>query len=676
MIHYLITALIDFAVCIYALRSNTKAPKTTAFLSASIGIWSLELFFLSYITDKEQLQNIFHLTRWGMFFMPAAFTLLTHQLVNDKNNHFFKFVALPCLITSSILCLLNTFSYPSTLKQVDSGYIPEKDLIYLIFVCEIVYAAIFTMAYSIVRFKASLIRDKHRLIWGSLLALLFFGLGLILTTLMGKDYYLSNFLGSFANITYIISLLYVTNTKSLMDLKKALSVSAAHILTLFLILSTNAYLISYLSGFELSFANTLIISAVLAPTIILYSSITKASTAAIEKIIVRDSYNVNSVSQHFEKHLNDANTTKQLTDALEQLFSQTIKLKNFDLFIIPSLINDDSPPPMETVNTDLACCENYATKNKHIFFSDEASSEVRSYMRKNSYELIVPLFFDNTLSALLCIGEPVNLNFFRQEDIRVFKWLQTMLPPSIERITNLETMESELNQSRKTLSMLSVMNQYNHDIKTPLAVIDGVISTNLYDQEKQREIIMEQVTKGTQLIATMADILRGKRKRDITLLSLQEILQHCVILFENRFEKIDCEFLDSQKISGDAIDLKILFANIIKNSTEAADPRRALTLSIKTREDDDYIYTSLRDTGTGISEDEIEQLWERNDSSKKTGNAIGLQAIKRIAEEHNAIISVTSNLDHGTTFELKFPRQTHVTQLSTKSSDQAIEENR
>ncbi len=166
---------------------------------------------------------------------------------------------------------------------------------------------------------------------------------------------------------------------------------------------------------------------------------------------------------------------------------------------------------------------------------------------------------------------------------------------------------------------------------------------------------MEQVTKGTKLIATMADILRGKRNREVKKLRIHECIQQCLLLFDNRFEKITADFNENLEILGDDIDLKFLFSNLLKNASEAADPKRALTLKVSTWNDKQYVYASIADTGLGIPSDTTESLWHIEKSEKETGSAIGLQAVKRIAEEHDAQISVNSTVGTGTRFELRFP---------------------
>jgi signal transduction histidine kinase len=64
---------------------------------------------------------------------------------------------------------------------------------------------------------------------------------------------------------------------------------------------------------------------------------------------------------------------------------------------------------------------------------------------------------------------------------------------------------------------------------------------------------------------------------------------------------------------------------------------------------------SIQDNGVGMSEQQLATLWEQDYSTKEFGHGIGMQAIKRIADEHGAQIEVRSEVGNGTEFIVSFP---------------------
>lgn len=219
------------------------------------------------------------------------------------------------------------------------------------------------------------------------------------------------------------------------------------------------------------------------------------------------------------------------------------------------------------------------------------------------------------------------------------------------------------------------MNHYHHDIKAPFAIIDGVLSNDIYDRDKQRDIVLAQVERGSKLIATMASILGGQHKRRIQSCALESLVQDCLYLFEKSFDRVEYDLGGIPAIRGDAEDLKILFINLIKNAAEARRENEDLTIKIKSWVDNGNVYLSISDNGTGMSEKQLASLWEPGFSAKEFGNGIGMQAIKRIVDEHNARIEVHSELAKGSEFTLCFfaSQVAHKDESNDKTKDELAE---
>eukprot|EP01025_Chloroclados_australasicus_P055172 TRINITY_DN66165_c0_g1_i1.p2 TRINITY_DN66165_c0_g1~~TRINITY_DN66165_c0_g1_i1.p2 ORF type:complete len:112 (-),score=12.16 TRINITY_DN66165_c0_g1_i1:23-358(-) len=78
----------------------------------------------------------------------------------------------------------------------------------------------------------------------------------------------------------------------------------------------------------------------------------------------------------------------------------------------------------------------------------------------------------------------------------------------------------------------------------------------------------------------------------------------------------------------------------------------------------------MADTGLGMSQEFIDTLWDDNLSTKEHGSGIGLQAIKRIADEHLAEIEVKSEKGLGSEFVFKFPNSIVSQKVNTPSKEQ------
>ena len=107
-------------------------------------------------------------------------------------------------------------------------------------------------------------------------------------------------------------------------------------------------------------------------------------------------------------------------------------------------------------------------------------------------------------------------------------------------------------------------------------------------------------------------------------------------------------------IEGDVFALGRVYRNLILNAIEATAPGGVITLSIEER--DGRMRISVRDTGTGIPHDRLENIFEDFKTTKRTGLGLGLAISRKIVDQLGGHISVTSTVGHGTTFLLEFVR--------------------
>jgi signal transduction histidine kinase len=95
-------------------------------------------------------------------------------------------------------------------------------------------------------------------------------------------------------------------------------------------------------------------------------------------------------------------------------------------------------------------------------------------------------------------------------------------------------------------------------------------------------------------------------------------------------------------------------ANIIRNAIEAMEKAPKL-LEIATRQNDGHIEIEISDTGRGIPEDKIRYIFDPLFTSKIYGPGLGLTFVKKIIQEHEGTVSVSSRLGNGTSFTVRLP---------------------
>ncbi|MCX7862476.1 MAG: ATP-binding protein [Bacteroidales bacterium] len=252
------------------------------------------------------------------------------------------------------------------------------------------------------------------------------------------------------------------------------------------------------------------------------------------------------------------------------------------------------------------------------------------------------------------------------------------LKTAMEGITKhlyLRRMTNKLNEeSRKTrFQFLSVL---SHELKSPINAIEGYlrimldkqVGNNIDDYEHMINRSLERIRSMRTLISDMLDLTKiesGGKKREISKVDVVHLAQLCIDnmlpLAAQRNIKI---YLDSNKpeiyINADSSEIEIVLNNLLSNAIKYNKPDGTVFCSIK--EENNKLIIEVKDTGIGMSAEDLSKLFQefvriRNEKTKGiSGSGLGLSIIKKIINEYyNGHITVSSEVDKGSTFTVEIP---------------------
>jgi len=202
-----------------------------------------------------------------------------------------------------------------------------------------------------------------------------------------------------------------------------------------------------------------------------------------------------------------------------------------------------------------------------------------------------------------------------------------------------------------------------HELRNPLGVITNSIHfLNMkfpaFDErlEKHLKIIQEQSDKANKIITDLLDFGRTKpyEKHMVDVKSLiQETLDEAPKV--DTIEIITKFDPDLPEILLDPEKMQQAFQNIIINAQQAMPDGGLLEISAVMH--DAIIEIAFKDTGEGISSENLTRLFEPLFSTKVKGFGLGLVITKEIVEHHEGTIEVKSEIGVGSTFTIKLPIQ-------------------
>ena len=239
--------------------------------------------------------------------------------------------------------------------------------------------------------------------------------------------------------------------------------------------------------------------------------------------------------------------------------------------------------------------------------------------------------------------------------------------PLKEVYHNFNIMRDELNSI--DLLRNDFVNEFSHEFKTPLASING-FSNLLLDGNCSPE----QVTKYLSIIATESErlvaltqsqLLLSKLNSqhiiiDKTSYSLDELIRNCMIILAFEWEKKKLEVsmeLPQILFCGNADMMEHVWINLLANAVKYTPANGEISITSHLNNND--IEISIHDTGIGMTEQQIQHIFNKyyrvENNTTISGLGLGLPIVKRIIELLNGQLRVTSTPGEGSTFTVILP---------------------
>jgi signal transduction histidine kinase len=165
-------------------------------------------------------------------------------------------------------------------------------------------------------------------------------------------------------------------------------------------------------------------------------------------------------------------------------------------------------------------------------------------------------------------------------------------------------------------------------IESGLCYANNIVNELL---DYSREIHLE-LTEATAKMVTEAALLQVKIPENVTVRNLTE---------------------DKPRLLLDTAKTQRVFVNLIANAVDAM-PKGG-ELAMTSAEAKEMLEVKFSDTGEGIPDDVLRNLWKPLTTTKSKGMGLGLAICKRIVEAHGGSIDVESTIGKGSTFTIRLP---------------------
>lgn len=249
------------------------------------------------------------------------------------------------------------------------------------------------------------------------------------------------------------------------------------------------------------------------------------------------------------------------------------------------------------------------------------------------------------------------------------------------------------------LSALGIMaTSINHEVRNPLFVIKGLAETLLErsdaDPAKIKDIaqrVVGQADRAIEIIRNFSEYAKRQSSKsfDKQPLDIKEVLESIVPLVYSELDfdhiRLQVNIPSKTMICADRHTIEEIFINLIVNACQAFKPHspsenskvngtspgnlqleenrcqgkekpQGGEIEISAKEKKPWLLIKIRDTGPGLSQDQLNRIFEPFYTTKSSGTGLGLYVVKQLVEKNGGRIEAQSRQGIGTTFAFLLPR--------------------
>jgi len=321
-----------------------------------------------------------------------------------------------------------------------------------------------------------------------------------------------------------------------------------------------------------------------------------------------------------------------------------------------------------------------------IFHRSKASSGMDSEEEKEFKEtlerlkevgamLCIPLMVKGRLIGIFSLDNKMSGDKFTTEDRELLSTVANQAAIAIENARLYEEMreiEKNLHRADKLTALGTLASSIAHEIRNPLVSIKTFTQLaprkfNSQDfLDKFQTIIPEELQRMETILNQLLNFGHPSQP-EFCPTRVEEVIDSILSLMNTELSRSNIEVIkvydkDLPQIMADGEQLKQVFMNIVLNAIQAMPEGGALKIITGLEQESvdsdssDFVAIKFEDTGCGIPEANLDDLFNPFFTTKNGGSGLGLSISHRIIREHNGHINVESRKGEGTTFTVKLPR--------------------
>jgi len=420
---------------------------------------------------------------------------------------------------------------------------------------------------------------------------------------------------------------------------------------------------------------------------ILFERIKHGTEKAVEQILFRNRYNYRETLGEFSRAMVTILDLQSLSKKIIETITQTMRVEKASLFLWneekggyslfeSKNIKMAASTPLLSKNDPLP---HYLQKMGEIIIREELAkganiSELNDLIKKMSLleaEVSIPFISKGQLIGMINLSHKFTKDVYSHEDIELLSTLANQTAIAIENARlykDLKRSKSYIRRADRLASLGTLTAGLAHEIRNPLVAIKTLtqlLSERLDDEEFRTQFLKIASGEVDRISSLVTELLNFARPSDpkLELEDINTILDGMILLVSTETKKKRIEVIknyssDFPPVQIDREQIKQVFLNILINAIEATPENGKIfikTLTFTKPGGEPYVQIEFTDTGSGISEEYLEDIFNPFFTTKTTGSGLGLSISNQIIQDHKGYINVESQLHKGTSFFINLP---------------------
>ncbi len=677
---------LSLGIFVYLKNRSSNINKYGMLINLCVSLWTFGLFGRDISSEKTTALFFVRLCYVGSIFVPAFFIHFVNSLLKLTKNRL-------TLLFYALAFIFLAFDFTSLLIKdvrpiLSFRYYGVPGPIYPFYTVSQLGIIAYGHYVLIKHFKYAKGQTRNQIRYVLAAAIIGF-LGGITTFLPTFNIKIFPFGFYFVSV-YVVIISYAIAKHRLMDINVVLKKGTTYAL-LTLLLFVPSFLLALLFQKivygDIHYLLLGFLSLLLLFVTVVFNRIKPHTERAVEQFLFKNRYDYRETLAKFSKAMVTILDLQSLSRRIFDMITQTMGVEKASLFLwneekgVYSLfesknINVTTSNPQLPKDDPLP---QYLQKIGEIIIREELAKGANipelkyivDMMSLLEAEVSIPFISRGELVGMINLGYKFDKDIYSHEDIELLSTLANQTAIAIENARlyeDLKRSKSYIRRADRLASLGTLTAGLAHEIRNPLVAIKTLthLLPERLDDEEFRDQFLKIASGEVDRISSLVDeLLNFARPSDpkLEFEDINTILDGMILLASTETKKKQVNILrsyasDLPPVQIDREQVKQVFLNILFNAIQATSENGRIT--VKTRSflkpgGEPFVQIEFTDTGSGIPEEYLEDIFNPFFTTKSTGSGLGLSISHQIVQEHKGYIDVESQLGKGSSFFVNLP---------------------